>query len=208
MKRFTYLLAALLALLILPVAFAATAPPQVGTVTLTSSQTSVAGSGSVTLTWNATATADGSAVTSCQPSWQTATVGSSGTASVTVSATTTYTLTCSWTDLSAVLNWTPPTLNTDGSAIGGSEVPLTYSVFAGPQSKETPLTSGVAGAPVTVGPFSAGTECFVLTAVPASGGMSPPSNEVCKTLGTETAKATTTVAVSAVPQAPTNLTVQ
>ena len=207
MKR---LLLAVILFLVPCIAIAQTAnvPAEAGTVTLSASQTQVTGSAAVTLSWNSTSTADGTVVQSCQPSWQTSTVTGSGTASVTVAKTTQYTLTCSWNDLSALLSWTTPTLNTDGSAIAGAELPLSYSVFSGAASSLTPLKTGVATSPVIVGPFSVSSICFSLTTVSATGTSSPPTNVICKNLGLATASSTASVTVTVVPQAPGGFTVQ
>jgi hypothetical protein len=207
MKRLG-LVFALLVVLITPLAFAQTAvPPQVGTVVLTASPSRGAGTVSATLTWSATATADGTAVQSCLPSWQVATVGASGTATVQVSKTTAYTLICTWDDLSAVLNWVPPTANTDNSAFGSTQLPLTYTVNAGVSGQELAIKTGVES-PYTVSALTAGKTCFTVAAVDALGGSSVASNESCKTLGTATAQATASVTVTVIPQAPTALKVQ
>lgn len=86
---------------------------QAPTVTLNASPLSGVSPLTVTLTWSSTG------ATSClaQDGWS-GNKATSGSQVITgVSATTTYTLTCSAGDGSVEVNWTPPTQNTDGSPL-------------------------------------------------------------------------------------------
>jgi hypothetical protein len=109
------------------------------TVTLTPSVTSGNGSISTTLTWS-TAPAANSCTASGHASW-TGEKGPSGTLALPVISTSgsyTLTLNCTWPgDTTATIHWTPPTTNTDGSALAkcasqtvtSGPCLLTYKVF-------------------------------------------------------------------------------
>lgn len=209
-RRSLFALAAAVALL---AAAGAQAAGEKGTVTLTASAPSVAVGGQVTLNWATTATADGTAASSCTGSWASAALPASGSAQVTVSANTTYTITCTWDDLTTTLSWTPPTMNTDGSAIAGSQLPLSYTVNEGASGAEQAIKTGIAASTYVDVAAADGNRCYTLIAMGAdnvSGSdQSVPTNELCVTLAKATAAATAAVTViKPVPAAPTNFTVQ
>ena len=95
----------------------------------------------------------------------------------------------------AVLTWTAPTLNTDGTTITAA---LTYNVYQGAKGSTTKASAstGLPGLTTTIfsGLLPGTTVCFEVTAV-AGGQESAHSGEVCKTFP------------ASVPSAPT-LTVQ
>ena len=81
---------------------------------------------------------------------------------------------------SVVLDWTPPTLNSDGSAITGA---LTYNLYQGPKAGPfVKVGNGVAGVTSTITTLAAG-NCFQITAVeqitPTSTSEGLPSGVVC-----------------------------
>jgi hypothetical protein len=92
---------------------------------------------------------------------------------------------------SAVLTWTAPTLNTDGTTITGA---ITYSVYKGATGAETFFTAGITTTATTLAGTPGTTQCFQVTAV-VNGVESAKSNEVCKSFP------------NPVPAAPTGLTV-
>lgn len=81
----------------------------------------------------------------------------------------------------AVLTWTAPTTNTDGTPITGT---LTYNVYQGAKGAEgaTPVQSGLSALTVTItaGLVDGSTTCWQVTAV-EGGQESVKSNEACKT---------------------------
>jgi hypothetical protein len=93
------------------------------------------------------------------------------------------------------LTFTPPTLNTDGTAI---TLALTYSVFQGTSSGgEVQVATGLTTSPVVVNTgLVAGTSYYVYIKAVDSNGASGPSVEVCKTIP----------AAPAIPNPPTALT--
>lgn len=185
-----------------------TAPASAGSVTLSASPPSGSGSVAVTLSWSTTANDDGIAASSCQPSWQAASVPASGSVQLTATSTTNYSITCTWNDLSAVLAWTPPTTNTDGSAIGSTQVPLTFNLNAGAQGAETPAKSGITTNTYTDTVATAQTRCYTVNTVDALKSASAPTNELCKVLGPATMQASASVTVKVVPNAPTGFTIR
>lgn len=182
-------------------------PPDAGTVTLTAAPTSgSASSVPVTLTWSTTASPDGTAATSCTGSWTAGALSTSGTATVTATKSTTYTLTCTWNDLNIVLTWTAPTMNTDGSALASNQLPLSYTVNAGASGQEMPFKAGITALTYTYSMTAPGTECFTLTAFDALGNFSVPTNEICATTGPATASASASFTMSTRPNPPGNFT--
>ena len=97
----------------------------------------------------------------------------------------------------AVLAWTGPTLNTDGSAITGA---ITYNVYQGATGAETLAQSGLstATATVTSGLTVGSNVCFVVTAVVA-GVESARSNEGCKLITAPQPNAPTTIIITFTP---------
>jgi hypothetical protein len=81
----------------------------------------------------------------------------------------------------ATLTFTPPTANTDGTAING---PLTYNLYEGTTTAVTKAQTGITGSPdvVNSGLKGGATYYFGLTAVDANGNESALSNLACKTM--------------------------
>lgn len=178
----------------------AQAAPAVGTVTLTAA-------GNV-LTWSTTATPDGTAAGTCTGSWGSGgSVPTSGTATVAPQVTTTYTITCTWTDLNVVLDWTAPTQNTNNTPLAANQLPLTYSVNAGATGAEVNIKTGIAAQTYTDTMAAPGQRCYTVNAVDALADVSAPTNEVCATTAPATASASATVTVKLVPNAPTGLSI-
>lgn len=81
----------------------------------------------------------------------------------------------------ATITFTPPTKNTDGTAITGT---LTYDVFSGTSYDSLALLkSSLTGSPIDInaGLEAGGTYYFDVTAVDSDGTASAPSNVVCIT---------------------------
>lgn len=180
------------------------------TLTFTAQTTTGAGSVVPVLTWSTTP-----AATSCTASgdatW-TGTKAASGTQTLaSISASKTYQLSCTWPgDTSATLTWTPPTQNTDGTALTNL---AGYKVYRAATSagvaSATPTT--VAGN-VTTHRFSslaAGANFFGVTAYNSAGAESGMSNIASKTVSaTETQNRSVAITVNPKPNAPTGLTVE
>lgn len=81
----------------------------------------------------------------------------------------------------ASINFTPPTLNTDGSSV---VTPLTYNLYQSTSTgTEIKVASALKGSPISVstGLTSKTTFYFKVSVTDANGNESSLSNEVCKT---------------------------
>jgi hypothetical protein len=197
MKRIGLMIALLLA------AFAAPAAP---TVTLTSSTTSAISPASYTLTWSST-----EALTCAASGAWTGTKPTSGTQSFTNQlATKTFNLSCMGATLPAVLTWTAPTQNTDGSPIptlpGDPGALAKYKIFHAASTTgiatavpievdASMLTYSVAGLP-------AGPRYFAMKATTVAGIDSDFTPSVSKVVAGETASGSVTVTVNTKPLPP------
>lgn len=95
----------------------------------------------------------------------------------------------------ATISFTPPTLNTDGTAVA---TPLTYTLFASTTSgAEVAAKTGLTGSPISVstGLTPNMTAYFYVVVVDANGKQSLPSNEVCKAFPAST-PGTVTITIS------------
>jgi hypothetical protein len=191
-------------------AYAQTAP----TCVITASATKVVSPGSVTLGYSSTGAASCTATsTGNQPAWQ----GSkplAGSQTLTgMKASSDYTLTCAAAQATtgpAVLSWSPPTQNTDGTTLtnlAGYDVLYGASCTALSQTltlKDPSLTTYTMQLPP--GPY-----CFAMKAYNAVGDRSPTaSNIVPKTVTVgpaSTCTSTVHVDVSVLPSPPTLLTI-
>lgn len=186
--------------------------PAAGTVTLTATPSSGKASVPVTLTWSTTP-----AAISCQAGggsnggaqgWS-GTLPAFGSYTVPVSLITsqTYTVTCTWVDSAAVMSWTAPTQNSDGSALTDL---TSYNIYEGPASPPGKIVASPAASAGTSYTFSglpAGTNYFAVTAVNSKQQESALSNIVSKTTDA-TASASATVTVTVLPNPPGALTVK
>jgi hypothetical protein len=195
-------LAGILACAALP---AAAAADPGGTVTFGASVTNANGTLSTKLTWS-TSPAAASCIASGHAAW-TGEKGPSGSLdlpTITLSGTYPLLLACSWPgDAGAVLSWTAPTLNTDGTALtnlagfkiykGGPTGALTLDRTI---NSPTTLTSTYTGLP-------AGQNCFELTAFTTPGIESAHTTRGCKTNTTGTTQqGSVALTVNPVPNAP------
>ncbi len=182
--------------------FAADALP---TVSLTASPSTGVGSADVTLTWSSTG------ATACVASgaW-TGTKALTGTQVVAgVTTTSTFTLTCTEGSSSAVLSWTAPTTNTDGSALTNL---ASYKVYHAATSAgvgtATPIVVTAPATTYTVAGLAAGTRYFGVRAVNAAGVESDMSNVASKAIVLGSAATSATVTISTKPNPPSLLTVE
>jgi hypothetical protein len=163
-----------------------------GVVTLRANQTSATGSMTPVLTWSTNPVA-----TSCRASggWS-GTKAASGTQTLTaINASTNYTLTCTWGSGSAVVNWSAPTTNTNGSALtnlarfrvlyGNSSSSLTQSVTIEDPTRRSATIS-----------LAPGTWYFAVRAVNSSNVESDNSNVASKTVNGATAAGTVSITIT------------
>lgn len=176
------------------------------TITFTAQTTTGAGKVTPILTWS-TAPAGATCVASGDWTGTKAASGSQTLADITKSST--YNLACTWpAESTAVLTWTAPTLNTDGSAYTD---PKGFGVFWG--TSATALTSTqVLNDPslrtYTVTGLTAGTWYFAMTAINQANVSSAMTNVASKVLTTSTTTKTVGIVVNPMPNPPSGLTVQ
>jgi hypothetical protein len=185
----------------------AIAPPLAGSVTLTAA---AATGGTETLTWTTSASPNGIAAASCAASggWSGAQAPGGGSFTTPpVTATTVYTLVCTWNDTTTTLAWTnPTTLNTGAPFTDQISVNLYQGTAPTGLTRLATLTGTPTSDVLTAQP--AGTNYYAVSAISKSDGEGTPSNTVAKTNGAATATASTTVTVAALPSPPTNVTAQ
>jgi prophage DNA circulation protein len=164
-----------------------------GTVSFSANKTSSTSAFAPVLTWSTSPVA-----TSCVASggWSGTKFASGSETLATISASKSYTLTCTWGSGSATLKLTAPTKNTDGSALtdlagyktlyGTSSTSLTKS-----QSTNNPSATSI-----IVPSLTTGTWYFAVRAVNSQGVESPNSNLAQKSISAASAAKTVNVSVT------------
>ncbi|HEX6638001.1 MAG TPA: fibronectin type III domain-containing protein [Steroidobacteraceae bacterium] len=173
-----------------------------GVVNLTASPTSGTGSVTPKLTWSTNPVA-----TSCTASggWS-GTKAASGSQTLTaIKANTNFTLTCTWGGSgSATVNWTPPTKNTDGSALTNL---ASYKILYGTSSTSLTKTKTIddpTARSASVTSLTPATWYFTVRSVTTGGVESANSNVASKAV--KGASAAKTVTVSVTPSSGSRLT--
>lgn len=179
-----------------------------GSVSVTSNPTTTNGSASVTVDWTSTPPATSCSITGGGLTGSN--LSASGNLIDTgVTKTTIYTVTCSWSNPSNTLKWTPVLTNTDGT-------PLTdlagYRIVYSPKGVNNNTTITVSDPTATslvVTPANPGTYAYVLLACNKGGACSAPTAAVIgPPVGTATATGSATTTVVTLPSTPTGFTVQ
>ena len=175
-----------------------------GVVTLTANKTSSAGAFAPVLTWSTNPVAR-----SCTASggWS-GTKAASGSATVsTISANTTYTLTCTWGSGSANVSWTAPTKNVDGSPLTNlARFKIVYGTSSSSLTNST-IVDDITRTSATVSSLSPGTWYFAMRAVNTSGAESANSNVATKAVTGATAAKSVNITVTAPPATGTYKTI-
>ncbi len=173
-------------------------------VTLTASPTTAISPASVTLTWS------GTEVNACVASggW-TGTKGVSGSQTITgLTAPASFTLTCTGATEPAVLSWTPPVLNTDGSVIPATgpgslaKYKVYHAATAAAVATATAIEVPAPASTYTINGLPTGPRYFALRASTEAGVDSDLSATVTKTTAAASASATAAVTVNTKPAAP------
>jgi hypothetical protein len=171
-----------------------------GVVTLRASQSSGTGSVTPVLTWSTNPAAE-----SCTASggWTGAKAASGTQTLPAISATTNYTLTCSWGGDRARLSWNAPVTNTDGTVINDlTGFRILYGSSAATLDR-TLAVNDVTARSATVTALTPGTWYFAVRAVNSRNRESGNSNVVQHAVSPATASASTTITVTATTPPPT-----
>ena len=170
-----------------------------GVVTLNANSTSATGSLTPVLTWSTNPVAQ-----SCTASggW-TGTKAASGTQTLaTITASTNYTLTCTWGNGSANVSWTAPTTNEDGSTLTNL---AKFKIYYGTSSSaltNSVVVDDVTRRSATVSPLTTGTWYFAVRAVNTAGAESANSNIASKSVTGAQAAKTVAITINAAPPPP------
>jgi hypothetical protein len=201
MHKASYVLLALPLLLLGSIAQAQTA----GTITFTSNRISSTASFAPVLTWSTSPVA-----TSCTAGggWSGTKFASGSETLASISASTSYTLTCTWGNGSATVAWTVPTANSDGSTLTNL---ASYKILFGNSSTSLTKTQTVSdpkATSATVPALAAGTWYFAVRSVNSNGVESVNSNIAQKTVsGASTAKSLS-ISITTPPPPPTTTTLK
>jgi len=164
-----------------------------GTVTLTANATSATGEMVPRLTWSTSPVA-----TSCTASggWSGTKAPSGSLTLQNINASTSYTLTCSWSTGSATVNWTPPTTNTDGTRLTNLAA---FRVYYGTSSTSLTRVSEVndiSSTSTTINALSPATWYFKVRAVNANQVESADSNVSSKVVSGASASRTVSISIT------------
>jgi hypothetical protein len=167
-----------------------------GTITFTANRTSATGSLAPVLTWSTSPVAS-----SCQASgaWSGTKFASGSETVATITASRSYTLTCSWGSAAATVNWVAPTRNTDGTTLSDL---ASFKVIYGRSASDLSSTKAVSDPRATstvLSGLTAGTWYFAVRAVNSAGRESAPSNTATKTITAATAAKTVSITITPAP---------
>jgi hypothetical protein len=189
MHKVSYALLALPLLLLGTFAQAQTA----GTITFTANRTSSSTGFAPVLTWSTSPVA-----TSCTASgaWS-GTKFASGTETLaTITSSKAYTLTCTWGNGTATINWTAPTRNSDGTTLTDL---TSYKVLYGNSSGNLNMSKVISDRTATstsIGSLGQGTWYFAVRAVNSKGVESNSSSTVSKVITGASAAKTVNITIT------------
>jgi hypothetical protein len=197
MHKVSYALLALPLLLLGTFAQAQTA----GTITFTANRTSSSTGFAPVLTWSTSPVA-----TSCTASgaWSGTKFASGSETLATITSSKSYTLTCTWGNGAATVNWTAPTRNSDGSTLTDL---ASFKVVYGNSASNLNLSKAVSDPRATstsIGSLGQGTWYFAVRAVNSKGAESSNSSTVSKSITGASAAKTVNITITGTP--PTNPT--
>jgi hypothetical protein len=170
-----------------------------GTVTLTANQITATGSLVPVLTWSTSPVAS-----SCAASggWSGTKFASGSETLATITASKSYTLTCTWNNGSASLTWTAPTQNTDNSTLADlAGFKVLYGTSASSLGQQK-VISDAASRGTSVTALPGGTWYFAVRAVNSKQLESDNSNVAQKTVASASAAKTVDITITGTPPPP------
>jgi hypothetical protein len=177
--------------------FAGTAAAQTaGVVTLTANRTSSNGSFQPTLTWSTNP-----AASSCRASggWSGTKAASGRQTLTTINASTNYTLTCDWGSGTVTVRWTPPTTNTNGSALTNlAKYKIRYGTSPSSLDRSTTIDDPSRRSH-TISALAAGTWYFAVRAINTSNVESSDSNMSSRAVSAASSAKTVKISIPAPP---------
>jgi hypothetical protein len=169
-----------------------------GTVNLSVSPTQASNTATPVLTWSTSPVAQ-----SCTASggWNGTKFASGSQTLSAITATTSYTLTCTWASGSAAVRWTIPTTNTNGTPLTNlASYKILYGTSASALNQTQAVTNPAATSATVVG-LTPATWYFAMRAVNATGTESANSNVGTKTIaGASAARTVTTTITTTAPR--------
>jgi len=197
MHKVSYALFALPLLLLGSIAQAQTA----GTITFNANQTSATGSLTPVLTWSTSPVAS-----SCTASgaWSGTKFASGSETLAAITSSKSYTLTCTWGNGSATLNWTAPTKNTDGTTLTDlAGFKVLYGTSSTALNNVTSINDAKATT-TTIAALGQGTWYFTMRAVNTKGAESDNGAIQQKVITGASAAKTVNITITAPTPPPTN----
>ena len=195
MKKLSHALFALPLMVLGSLANAQTA----GNVTLTANQTTATGSLVPVLNWSTSPTAASCAATG---GWSGTKFASGSETLPAITASTSYSLNCSWSLGTATITWTAPTQNMDGTALTNlSGFRVVYGTSA-TSLVQSVVVNGASATSTTINSLPAGTWYFAVRAINSQQAESDNSNVVQRTISAVSASRTVNITINPTP--PTN----
>lgn len=170
-----------------------------GVVTLNANRTSNVGSFAPVLTWSTNPVAR-----SCTASggWTGAKAASGTQTLAAISASTNYTLTCTWSNGSANVTWTPPTTNNDGSPLTNlARFKVLYGTSSSSLSSSV-IVDDITRRSATIDSLAPGTWYFAVRAVNTANMESGNSNVTSKAVAGASAARTLGITITSAPPPP------
>jgi serine protease len=170
-----------------------------GVVTLRANSTSATGSLVPVLTWSTNPTAS-----SCRASsgWS-GNKSAAGTETLArITASTNYTLTCTWGTGSARVSWVPPTANTDGSALTNLAGFRVYYSTSNTSFTQSSTVNDMAASTTTISSLAPATWYFKVRALNSSQVESADSNIASKAVTGATSASTVGITITSSPPPP------
>lgn len=174
------------------------------TISLTATSTGPINAPVPTIAWS---TSPAASSCTASGSWSGSKAASGAETFAALAATSTYTLTCTWSDSSAKVTWTAPTKNTDGTDLTDlAKYQVNYGTSSGTLDKSVQVTAPATS--TTISGLSPATWYFRVRAINSKGVYSDYSGIGQKVTTSTSQNSVVSVTVVATPGSPSGITVQ